>query len=174
MDTETDPLPSIFGLSLIAPRPSASDSPPVRVHRSARTLRPGKPEVDRRETMAWERRGAQAIGCSWSFAEKKMGRRVAGRKETRESQDKFAPRVTVWPRAAGQTSAFSVQCHDGRSGAQIIHNCIGNAADVECFDVADSPSRTNRGAREPRKLGRGCWTRVTQLFSRKVILRNIC
>lgn len=119
---------AIFPLSL-----SASDSPPVWVHRSARHRSSSKPEVDRGDGLtsseAWERRGSDRmlVIVRWE----KDGDTSPQDGKRGESQDKFAPRVTVWPRAAGQTSARSVQCHAGRPGAQIIHNCIANVADVD-------------------------------------------
>lgn len=77
---------------------------------------------------------------------RKRRRHETRRMEREETQDKFAPRVTVWPRAAGQTSACSVQCHAGRPGAQIIHNCIANAADVDV--VSTSRGRVSSEARK--------------------------
>lgn len=51
------------------------------------------------------------------------------RRENRRINSHLASPSDLVPR--GKRLRGSVQCHDGRSGAQIIHNCIGNAADVD-------------------------------------------
>lgn len=116
MDMETDLFPSIFDNF---PYCARSDPLPRTLHQFgfssniAAQLRQtgGSPSIEGDgSSRRWRvREGA----CRRSDARDRSSRKRrgdglrarSGRKETRESQDKFAPRVTVWPHAAGQTSA---------------------------------------------------------------------